>query len=270
MQVIGLPPFPISTGHGELVRWLSPIVEEGLWEYEAGATLRSLMCKAVTAAYLAGRGFSPAGALDLLLCWRASGIAPDLALQIRAEPGAGAPVALRHDQGVEELTGAEASARVAAAPDPDVSGSSGRARADDPLVTVQREELLARIERYMKEQITAARFYRRLLELAEDERVRSQIRRAMEDEEKHYRLLGELYQTLTSRSFAAEPEPVAFASLAEGLMIAFADELEAFEEYRETYLQQVDERIRRLFFELMTDEHEHATRFAFALHLIRT
>ena len=81
-------------------------------------------------------------------------------------------------------------------------------------------------------------------------------------------MLQDLYRSLTGRTFEAQVQPVEFASLAEGLKRAMDDEYEAMEEYRDVYLSTGNARIRNLFFELMTDELEHATRFNYALDVV--
>jgi len=132
----------------------------------------------------------------------------------------------------------------------------------------QKADLARMVERFMKDQATAAIFYSDLLERAPDARAKEYIRHAMEDEQKHYRMLGALYRELTGRTHEATPDRVTFSNLAEGIMRAMDDEYEAMEEYRDVYMAQTDRRIRNLFFELMTDELEHATRFDHVLKLI--
>jgi rubrerythrin len=46
------------------------------------------------------------------------------------------------------------------------------------------------------------------------------------------------------------------------------NEYEAMEEYRNEYLRATDRATRNLWFELMTDELEHATRFNYALQVL--
>lgn len=124
------------------------------------------------------------------------------------------------------------------------------------------------IERFMQDQVTAALFYRELRDLAPEKRMKDYIGHAMADEEKHYRMLGALYKVLTGKTYEATPKQVTYADLADGLKQAMDDEYEAFEEYRDVYLNAADRSIRNLFFELMTDELEHATRFAHVFHLL--
>lgn len=149
-------------------------------------------------------------------------------------------------------------------------GEAVRPRPEPGATGVGREGLVQRLEAYMKDQVTAAAFYRELEEAADDARVKEYLRHAREDEQKHYRLLRRRYQALTGRPYEAAPTQVTYASLTDGLFKAIDGEIEAFEEYRDEYLRQTEQQDRQLFFELMTDEIEHATRFNTALHILRS
>jgi rubrerythrin len=130
------------------------------------------------------------------------------------------------------------------------------------------QALVSAVRKNMQDQATAAAFYTQLMARTEDPAVREHIRHARDDELKHYRMLSRLHQALSGRTFEAAPRPVAFTSITAGLKQAMDDEYEAFEEYRQIYLSQSNERIRNIFFELMTDELEHATRFNYALQVV--
>lgn len=126
----------------------------------------------------------------------------------------------------------------------------------------------SRIKADMQDETTAAAFYGELLALVDDLTAASYLQHAMEDEQKHYRMLGDLYQRLTGQTYTAEPEKVEYSDLQDGLQKAMDAEYEAFEEYRRTYLAYPDEWIRQIYFELMTDELEHVTRFNYILQTL--
>ncbi len=128
-------------------------------------------------------------------------------------------------------------------------------------------DLVRRIREYLNDQISAARFYRELSEQATEPRIKESILHAMEDEQKHFRMLQDLHRNLTGQEYAATPTQTSFASLIDGLVQAARDEIEAFEGYRDEYLRTRDPRIQAIWFELMTDEIEHATKFNTALHI---
>jgi rubrerythrin len=131
-----------------------------------------------------------------------------------------------------------------------------------------RKQLLSNIEKSMQDQASAAAFYQELMDLAQDPMVKDYINHAREDEVKHYRLLGELHRELTGQTYEAQPQRVEYTSLTDGLKKAMNNEYEAMEFYRDIYLGSDDERVRKVFFELFTDELEHATRFNYALQVL--
>ncbi|MFZ5815399.1 MAG: ferritin family protein [Bacillota bacterium] len=137
-----------------------------------------------------------------------------------------------------------------------------------PAPAEELQGLAGRIEGYLKDQATAAAFYRELRELTEHPTIRRCLTEAMEDEAKHYKLLQGLYRQLTGRSLEAAPGKESYASLREGLIKAADGEIQAYEAYKDEYQRFTDPAIRTLFFELFSDEIEHATRFNTALHIL--
>lgn len=131
-----------------------------------------------------------------------------------------------------------------------------------------REALVRHIRQYMQDQASAVQFYRELGAMAPVPKIREYLRHAADDEQRHYELLGQLYRALTGQTYTATPEKVSFASFRDGLLMAIDDELEAYEEYRDEYLRYPTPQIRQVFFELLSDEIEHAVRFNTALHLM--
>lgn len=223
-------PQPMRPSPDQLVAALMPLVQEAMQAHESGAALSSVLREAVLTGFLAGRGMAPAAATELVQQWRSSGMSRELMRDMRTP----APMRTAIPQQAQ------------------------------PMGTMRRTELLQKIEESIQDEVSATAFYGQLEQAAESPPVKDYIRHAKEDEQKHARLLQDLYRDLTGRTFAAQPQPVPFANLLEGLKRALDDELEAAESYREIYLANRDERIRAVFFELMTDEMEHATRFTWA------
>lgn len=129
------------------------------------------------------------------------------------------------------------------------------------------------VEKAMQDEAQAGVLYRWLLERASmdlnEARAIQHIRHALEDERKHYRLLGGLYRELTGKPHEARPQPLqAPRDLADGLKQALDGEYEAAEFYRDLYLETRDQGVRDLFFELMTDEMDHIPRFNYVLTLL--
>lgn len=129
-------------------------------------------------------------------------------------------------------------------------------------------ELRTALEQNIRNEATAAHFYSELLDRAAEPWIRASLEHAIADEQKHYRMLEALYREVTGHIYEAQPQRVEFADLRDGLRRALHDELEAAEAYRDLYLRYRNPRIRDVFFELMTDEMEHATRFTYALQLV--
>jgi|GEM_PF-4854018 len=135
-----------------------------------------------------------------------------------------------------------------------------------PLPTGDLTGLVGRIPKYLQDEVNASTLYRQLARETTDEVVRSYLEGAAGDEEKHFQLLSDLYLRLTGRRARPVAQRVQNGSLWEGLLIATDGELEAYEEYKDDYQRSTDPYLRWLFFELLSDEVEHAVRFNAALH----
>ncbi|QPA33093.1 ferritin-like domain-containing protein [Anoxybacillus caldiproteolyticus] len=117
----------------------------------------------------------------------------------------------------------------------------------------------------IKSEAAAIDFYTRLIRLAPNAQHQNDIRHALEDEKIHLKQFTELYINLTGQQPVYNVEKTTFHSYEEGLKIAYKDELEAYEEYRNSYLLTQDPLIRDVFFKAFTDEIEHAIRFGFLI-----
>lgn len=236
-----------SVSPDQLVQALMPIVAEANRVFDAGATMQSVLREAVLAGFLMGRGATPAQAMETVLQWRMSGMAPSLVRQMRSEAGMAAPGAP-----VEAPSTLPAPA----------------AGAGTPLTPRERENLGAQIQKFMQDETNAAVLYRELVAQTPGEDLKAYVQHALDDEQAHYRMLGELHRELTGRTYEAEPQPTSFENLRAGLKLAMDGEYEAFEEYRSIYLKYHNPQIRDIFFRLMTDELEHATRFNYVLQAL--
>lgn len=129
--------------------------------------------------------------------------------------------------------------------------------------------LARRIENYLQDEVTANRFYQELAAQSQNETVKRYLLEAARDEQKHFQLLSQLYQRITGRP-APRPQPQeqSFPTLRDALLKAIDNEFEAYEEYKTEYQRFADPQIRWIFFELFSDEIEHAVRFNTALHIM--
>lgn len=115
----------------------------------------------------------------------------------------------------------------------------------------------------IKGQREAISFYRGLLQLAPSEFARNQVQFALSDEQRHNQILTNLYVHLTGHQPSVNPQPKIPSNFLNGLTQALNDELEAADTYKQMYLNANQVWIRDIFFDIMHDEHEHATRFAY-------
>jgi rubrerythrin len=238
----------------QLVQSMQPMVTEAMRVYDTGASLQSVLREVATASFLMGRGATPEQAMETVMRWRMSGLAPSLIRAQRAGTETGFGLASAPPVTVGTAT-ADAMPEEGAAPEAE---SQGQQRASQPQL----------IEKFMQDEANAAAFYQALVDAIADPAVKDYVRHAMEDEQKHYRMLGDLYRRLTGRTYEARPEPPALTDVLAGLKQAMDNEYEAMEEYRNEYLRATDRAARNLWFELMTDELEHATRFNYALQVL--
>ncbi|MEC3159426.1 ferritin-like domain-containing protein [Bacillus thuringiensis] len=117
----------------------------------------------------------------------------------------------------------------------------------------------------IKGEASAIDFYTRLVPFAPNQKHKNDILHALEDEKTHLKEFTQLYITLTGQQPMYQVERKQFNSYKEGLQMAYEDELEAYEEYRNAFLLTQNLSVRDVFFRAFTDEIEHAMRFGFLL-----
>lgn len=128
------------------------------------------------------------------------------------------------------------------------------------------DNILKAILNGISSEASAIDFYTRLAKAAATSEQRQAIEHALEDEKIHLRTFTQLYQTLTGKKPVYQTKITRFRNFQEGLRIAYEQELEAYETYRDNYLSTQDPMIRDAFFRAMTDEIEHALRFSHVLN----
>ena len=122
---------------------------------------------------------------------------------------------------------------------------------------------IADLERAINNEYKAIKYYSELAEEAPCEEARDFIIHARDDEKKHYRMFFHLYVALTGRQPVVATPHIKLPDFCEAVRESLKDELAAAEMYREMLLATTDMKIRETLFVAMTDEMEHATRFAF-------
>jgi rubrerythrin len=121
---------------------------------------------------------------------------------------------------------------------------------------------VADLRRAINDEATAIRFYG-VLEGMAPEPYRDFVTHARKDEEDHLRMFRKLYRKLTGHDASVQADVIRFSSYREGIEMAFRNELEAAELYRDMYLSTRIPKVRDVLFKTMTDEMEHAQRFSF-------
>jgi len=124
-------------------------------------------------------------------------------------------------------------------------------------------DLLTHLLKAIKSEAEAIDFYERLLRFSPGTPQQEDIRHVLADERIHLRDFTRLYCSLTGTQPVYTLQKTTFHNLQEGLRIAYRDELEAYEFYRNTYLMTADPTVRDIFFRALTDEIEHAIRLGF-------
>jgi rubrerythrin len=129
-------------------------------------------------------------------------------------------------------------------------------------IGIQEKVLDALIEG-MEGESEAIDFYTRLSAMAPNKEAKEAVIHALEDEKRHLDSFMNLYKRLAGNNPSYKKRRKRFSTFKEGIKLAYQDELEAYEKYRDDYLLTSDASVRDVFFLAMTDEIEHATRFAF-------
>lgn len=112
--------------------------------------------------------------------------------------------------------------------------------------------------------------YKRMMEMAESEKVRKQIEFAYNDEIKHYKMFQEIYRELTGKSIdIPNPEVEKYNSLIKAVETSINGELGAVELYRKIQSMLPTVKLRDKLFEIITDEQEHATRFVYLYSMLK-
>lgn len=112
--------------------------------------------------------------------------------------------------------------------------------------------------------------YKMMMEMAESDKVRSQIKFAYEDEGKHYEMFQQIYFMLTYKKCDIEaPAVEKYEGILPAVESSINGELEAVELYRKIMSMLPTIQLRDMLFEIITDEQEHATRFVYSYSMLK-
>lgn len=113
----------------------------------------------------------------------------------------------------------------------------------------------------LKDEKNAARLYERLAEAAQGDEEKELLMQLVSDERKHYKMLLEIYYTLTGERLENEPEadePTISDNLCREYARLVKEEIEAAKGYRTMFFLFLNQELRDNFFEILTDEQHHA------------
>ena len=126
------------------------------------------------------------------------------------------------------------------------------------------EIFLDLLKEAMTDEATDMRYYEKLslmVQNAEDQEI---VRHVQADEKKHLKALTDVYQTLTGEvPDVTADEPDTGLDLAAEYEKRVLEELDGMEFYRNLYLSHKSTDLRDTFFELLTDELEHAVKMQY-------
>jgi rubrerythrin len=121
---------------------------------------------------------------------------------------------------------------------------------------------LDKLRKAIDDEYTAAIFYGKLKKATKDPLYQEFIEHAREDEKKHFQLFQQLHSKLTGSYYENKKNKKEFKTFQQGVEMALKDELEAGEMYRDMLFEMPTNDAYYSLFVAMTDEMEHATRFA--------
>lgn len=112
--------------------------------------------------------------------------------------------------------------------------------------------------------------YKRMMEMADSDKVRKQIEFAYKDEIKHYGMFQKILYMLTCRKYdVPTPKVEEYKCLLPAVETSINGELGAVELYRKIQSMLPTMQMRDMLFEIITDEQEHATRFVYLYSMLK-
>lgn len=134
----------------------------------------------------------------------------------------------------------------------------------------QNETLLDLISEAMKDEKHDTIKYKKMMGMANKDKVRKQIEFAYNDEMKHYKMFQNIAYLLTGQKYdIPDPKVEEYNSLLPAVESSINGELEAVELYRKIFSMLRTIQMRDMLYEIITDEQEHATRFVYLYSMLK-
>lgn len=130
--------------------------------------------------------------------------------------------------------------------------------------------LLELIKEAMHDERHDNRKYRMMQDMTDNKDIKENLRFAMEDEGKHYRMFQDIYEDLTGEEIEVPvPKVDLEPRFIDNIKTSINGELGAVEMYRDIRAMLVSKKHRDMLYEIITDEQEHATRFVWSYAILK-
>lgn len=130
--------------------------------------------------------------------------------------------------------------------------------------------LLELIKEAMQDERHDNRKYRMMQDMTDNRDIKENLRFAMEDEGKHYRMFQDIYEDLTGEEIEIPvPKVDLEPRFIDNIKTSINGELGAVEMYRDIRAMLISKRHRDMLYEIITDEQEHATRFVWSYAILK-
>lgn len=132
------------------------------------------------------------------------------------------------------------------------------------------QNLESLIKEAIKDEMHDTIKYRRMLAMAQNEKVKKQINFPYEDEQKHQKMFEQLYIQLLGKPANVEiPTVETYNNLLEAVESSIDGELEAVEFYKKILFALPNNKMKEMVYDIITDEQEHATRFVYVYSMLK-
>jgi len=132
------------------------------------------------------------------------------------------------------------------------------------------QNLESLIKEAIKDEMHDTIKYRRMLGMAQNEKVKIQINFPYEDEQKHHKMFEQLYTQLFGKPANVEvPTVETYNNLLEAVESSIDGELAAVELYKKILFALPNNKMKEMVYDIITDEQEHATRFVYVYSMLK-
>ncbi|MDQ0187239.1 ferritin-like domain-containing protein [Cytobacillus kochii] len=135
-----------------------------------------------------------------------------------------------------------------------------------PIQFRDNHELIMDISKAINGEYSAINCYKKLQQLAPNEKTRTIIKEIRQDEKKHFRIFNEIYRQLTGHEHSPQLTDQCPNSYQTGLDYSFNDEQQTVDFYLEIADKTSDPYIKEQFNRAAKDEQNHAVWFVYLMN----